>query len=108
MSQYKSKQRVRNAPFRTDVHNPRPRRLKQSAVFNPRGTHRLARTAPETTINMRFKRRRLNCQSPFLNRPHQIYAPTRTIILVTSRNVSWTGLQTESTVNAGENFLFFG
>src|SRR5258707_5432449 len=86
----------------------RPRRFQQLPVLHAGGTRRFARAATQTTIDMGFKRRRLNRQTLFLDRAHQVKASARAVVLVAGGYVSWTGFQTKTAMNASEKFFFFG
>ena len=77
------------------------------SILNARGAGRLARTTPETAVNVRFKRHRIKREALFLHGAHQVDATARTVVLIAGDDVSRTGLETKAAVNAGQDFFFF-
>src|SRR5258708_29710914 len=96
------------AAARPCAHDFCPCRFQQLPVFHAGGTRRLARATTQTTLDMRFKRRRLNRQTLFLDRAHQVKAAARAVVLVPRGYISWTGFQTKTPMNTCEKFFFLG
>jgi hypothetical protein len=107
MLQPKSKQAVNPGRLGLHAHNLCARSFEKLAVLHAGGTRRLARATSKAAIDMLFKRGRLKRETLLLNRAHQIDAPTRTVILITRRDVRRTGFETKPAVNTGQDFFLF-
>jgi len=66
-----------------------------------------ASAAAKAAIDMLAEGRGGIFQAPFGDRSHEIQTTTWSIILIAGDDVRGTGLQAESTVNAGEELLLF-
>ena len=76
-------------------------------VLNACRTGRFARTTPETSVDVCFKSERIDREALFLHGTHQVNATARTVVLIAGDDVSRTGLETKTAVNAGQDFFFF-
>jgi hypothetical protein len=74
-------------------------------VLNTRGTDLLARAATQASIDMRLKRCGRILEAPLGHRPHQVKAPTWSIILVPRDHVRRTRLEAQPAMNARQQLV---
>ena len=67
----------------------------------------LASAAAEAAVNMFFECVGSISESIFGDGSHQVESSSRSVVLVAGDDVSWTRLETEATVNTGDQLLFF-
>jgi hypothetical protein len=82
--------------------------FQELSILDTRWTYLLAGTATQAAIDMALESGRIALEPAFTDRSHQIKAAARSVVFIAGDNVGRTRLQTQPTVNAGEQLLFFG
>src|SRR5262245_19920679 len=83
------------------------RRFQQMPIFDARRTGSFTGATSQTAIDVVFESERVGREPAFFHRSHQVDPPTRAVVFIAGRDISRTCLETEATMNTGEDFLFF-
>src|SRR5687768_10685622 len=108
VSEQPPKHAVTSATGSTSLKQVAARGFQQLPVFDSSRAHLFAGAAAETTINVPFKCRRLDRQTSFANRAHQVQPAAWSVILVAGDYVGGTRFKTQPAVNTSQQLLFFG
>lgn len=84
------------------------RRFEQESIADACRTSRFARSAAEAEIDMPGKSLRIRRQSPFSDGAHEIDPSARTVILIAELQICRAGGETQTAMNAAEQFIRFG
>ena len=80
--------------------------FQQLSILDAGRTNQLAGAAAKTAVDVFAESIRSIGQSIFRYGTHQIKSAAWPVVFVTGNYVSWTGLEAETAVDAGEKFLF--
>ena len=75
-------------------------------VFNSRGAHLFAGSAPKTSIDVSLESVRVVSESSLADRAHQIQATAWSIVFITGDDVGRTSFKAQAAVNTCEQLLF--